>query len=146
MPLKSCNKRCDGCALTPGAEANLEPDNHLTAMLAVMGPFPFYCHAFIDYKNLKSKTRSKKAFRENKDNFVLCTGWLEEVQKLAATGYYKENPVFTKSLAVLAKENLDIFCASDDPDDKEDARKLVERFLLKLAEKRQRFEREEVTA
>jgi hypothetical protein len=138
MPIKSCNKRCSGCALTRGAVANLEPDNYITANLAVMGPFPFYCHAHIDYSTLKPGKMSREEFRERE--MVLCTGWLEEVKKLAATGYYSENAMVTKVFAKLADENLAIFLQSDDPDDKKEASEILYRLLKELSDKRKRFQ------
>lgn len=138
MPIKACNERCSGCALTKGAEANLEPDNYLKANLAVMGPFPFYCHATIDYSTLKPGLMSRQEFRER--GMMLCTGWLEEVRKLAATGYYDDNPMITKALAKLADENLSIFIASGNREDKREAMDVLHRVLGKLVDKRRRFE------
>ena len=138
MPVKKCNKRCDGCALTPGATANLEPDNRITAKLAVMGPFPFYCHENIDYDTLKPGKMSRQEFHER--GMVLCSGWLEEVKELAKTGYYTERGMMTKAMAELADENLSIFLHSEDPEEKSEAQERLERFLKQLCDKRRRFQ------
>lgn len=138
MPIKTCNQRCSGCALTTGAEANLEPDNYIVARLAVMGPFPFYCHAHVDYDTLPAGRMSRNEFRER--GMVLCTGWLEEVRKLAETGYYKDSPVATKLFADIARRNLSLFTNSDDPDEKEQALDTLFQLLKRLNEKRLKFE------
>ena len=142
MPIKTCNKRCSGCALTPGAEANLEPDNRITAKLAVMGPFPFYCHSNIDYDTLKPGKMSRQEFRERR--MTLCSGWLEEVKELAKTGYYDEAAMITKAYATIAHEDLATFLQSDDPDDKAEAGERLKTLLQRLCDKRKRFQPEAV--
>lgn len=137
MPIKTCNKRCSGCAFTRGSEANREPDNSITAQLAVMGPFPFYCHEGIDYSTLKPGKMERTEFHRRE--MKLCTGWLEGVKELAATGYYKENAMVTKVYAMLADENLAIFVQSEDPEDKKEALGTLRRLLKRLDQKRRRF-------
>lgn len=138
MPIKECNQRCGGCALTDGAAANLEPKNRLTAELAVLGPSPFYCHEHINYAEIADGFKiTRKYLRDAK--IMLCSGWLESVKELAATGYYDENPIITKGVAACAQVNLEIFLAADNDDDKNSARENLTRLIGMLAEKRKRF-------
>lgn len=139
MPRKPCNTRCSGCAYTDGSEANLEPKNFLTAQLAVLGPFPFYCHSNLDWENEHCGKKTRAEFKEK--NFQLCAGWLEEVKALAATGYYKEGAMVTKCFAQVSSENLEIFLSSEPGEDKDEAFATMQRTLERLVEKRRKFER-----
>lgn len=40
----SCAGQCSGCALKPGAAANLEVNNRLVGILTALGGIPFLCH------------------------------------------------------------------------------------------------------
>lgn len=103
-----------------------------------MGPFPFYCHDNIDYKEETGVVSGRKEFVEK--GFVLCSGWLEEVRELAKTGYYDEQSLVTKCRSVLARENLEIFLVTEDLEEKQEAHEMLQKLLLALAKKRQRFE------
>lgn len=37
-------RQCNGCALRPGTLANLEPENRIRGVFAVLGGVPFHCH------------------------------------------------------------------------------------------------------
>lgn len=140
MPVKECNRRCEGCALTEGAAANNEPWNNLTAMLAVLGPFPFYCHDTFDWQNTDGRNQARTFIREN--GFVLCSGWMEQVRELAETGYYKENPIITKCKAISARGALELFLATDDQEEKDESSAEMFRILTMLGDKKRRFEGE----
>jgi hypothetical protein len=137
MPLKLCNQRCEGCAYTEGAAANSEVKNHLIAMLAVFGPFPFYCHDSMEDWRKQSNHIQRSELREK--GIGLCTGWLESVKDLAATGYYKDNPIITKCLAISAVNNVNDMLASDDDEDKGYFRDLAMTQIKRLAKKRKRY-------
>lgn len=47
----SCDGQCHGCALKPGAAANVELDNRMTAALAALGGIPFLCHDRIGWQS-----------------------------------------------------------------------------------------------
>lgn len=40
----SCTGQCSGCALRPGAAANIEADNRMAAALSALAANPFLCH------------------------------------------------------------------------------------------------------
>jgi hypothetical protein len=138
MPVKACNKRCSGCALTAGSEANQEVKSRLVAKLAVLGPFPFYCHATFDWQNESSGKKTRAEFQEKQ--FGLCSGWMEEVRELAATGYYKEASMPTKVFALVAKDTLEEFIVEEDAEEKKLLAKKLEDLLLRLADKRKRYQ------
>lgn len=137
MPIKQCNKRCSGCAFTAGTPANKEPWNFIKAELARLAPFPFYCHDTIDWRTETGKFPSKAAFREK--GMGLCTGWMEGVKKLAAVGYFKDNPIATKYYAMAAVEQLDIYRFDDDPETRAEALTIMQGVLERLWEKEKRF-------
>jgi len=139
MPLKDCDKQCSGCALKPGGAANREPLNRLTAELAVLGPFPFYCHEFIDYSKNDGRKITRADFQEMKGNFRICTGWREAVAELAKTGYYHEAPLTKKIMALQAHDILKTFSDIEDAEEKKGAVQILKRLLMKLTRNKRRF-------
>lgn len=137
MPVRERDQRCSGCAFTKGSEANSEPRNFIVATLAMLGPFPFYCHEDIDWRNETGGRKTRAEFVEKE--YQLCAGWREKVRELAGTGYYKDHPMITKVYAQVALENLEIFLSTDDPEDKAEAQMLLTRTLEQLVKKEQSF-------
>lgn len=134
---------CAMCAFTPGSEANLEPHNFLKGIICVLGPLPFYCH------HTDSGARLDKDFAEAElrpgDLRALgggtCRGWQREVLELAATGYYKDRPLVTRGVAMMARDELVIFCNTDDsPEDHQEAMANLNKALDWLGDKRSRFQ------
>jgi hypothetical protein len=134
-----CDKACDGCALTKGAAANCEPNNYLKAMIAVLGPIPFYCHEPLDWEEemtLHLPPRLLKSMGQLKP----CAGWQREVKELAATGYYKENSATTKTIAVLCMKALNTFLREGvSVAEKETARDELDCSFRILVEKKRKF-------
>lgn len=140
--MERCQTPCEGCALTPGAAANLEPNNYLKALICVLGPVPFWCHDGQDWANPDNhKPMTAADFRER--GFRVCAGWKREVARLAATGYYKENPEVTKAIAMLASGQLETLLGSDNAEDKEEAAGMLEAMMKRLGDKRQKFQGKE---
>lgn len=139
----SCEQRCSGCAFTPGTEANREPNNHLRALICLLGPSPFWCHANIDWRAPRPHKVSLKEYQILAQTAGICRGWQEAVRELAATGYYQENPIVTKYVGLAALDQLDLFLAKDvDPEIKEDAGETLKRLVKLLGKKRRKFEGE----
>lgn len=137
-----CSKPCDTCAFTKGTEANLEPDNLLKAQVCVLTPHPFYCHHEIDWKNPKLP---KKLSAQEKRSLgtKICRGWKNEVNKLAVTGYYKEDPLVTKLIGTKALQDLQFWLSKESKNDSEYRDEVWEQFssaIKKLGAKRKRFE------
>lgn len=134
----SCDRQCDGCAFKPGAAANMEIDNRLRGKLAMLGPIPFYCHDNDTWRQGdREGLKTRREFRAS--GYRICGGWLAAVRELAATGYYNEARLATKVYASTAYENLKAFLASDDPEDKAELMKEMQRLLKRLGEKYRRF-------
>lgn len=137
--LHSTIKACTGCALTPDAAANCEPNNHLKAMIAVLGPIPFYCHEPLDWEDdltFHLPARLLKSLGQLR----VCGGWMREVAALAQTGYYKDNPQTTKLIAVGAMRALNNFLTEGvTPAEKEQARVELGAYVRLLVEKKRKF-------
>jgi hypothetical protein len=141
---------CATCAFTTGSEANLEPHNYLKGIICILGPLPFYCHYTdtgarldkdFDEAALKPKDLQRLGGR-------ICRGWQREVLELAATGYYKDRPLITKGVALMAREELFIFCNTDSDEDREDhddASKNLQKAMTFLGDKRRKFQPDEET-
>lgn len=134
---------CATCAFTCGSEANLEPHNFLKGIICVLGPLPFYCH-YTDTGARLDKDFNEAELRPAhllKLGGRICRGWQREVLELAATGYYKDRPVVTRAVAEMARQELFIFCNTDDsPEDHEDANQNLQRAMTFLGDKRKRFQ------
>ena len=71
-------KRCDGCAFTPGTEANEQPLTLVKAVLSAKLCEPFYCHAnLVDGKIPEGQA-------------ILCAGWDDMMQSLWQRGWYDQ--------------------------------------------------------
>jgi hypothetical protein len=131
---------CNGCALTDGACANLEPKNQLTARICVRAGIPFYCHdtALADWRD----PVSFKVAILKRQPVPICQGWTREVRRLAALGYFKEPEggglrVLQKQLGEMAIRALNKFVDTDeesDPYGKAHAREDLEEAIAILFE------------
>lgn len=72
------NQPCSGCALTPGAAANIEIENHLTARRCVWGAIPFWCHDKINRQ--KPMNAAEKLAEVRTNHAPICQGWRREVR------------------------------------------------------------------
>lgn len=133
-----CNRPCEGCALSPGAVANLEPDNHLMALICVLGPIPFLCHEGQNWEDSEEhKLGARKLFLRG---FKICRGWQREVRRLAATGYYQEHPGPTKSFAQIAAGELQLIIDGKvEGKRKDEAWELLQAMVVELTDKRAKF-------
>lgn len=135
-----CNQRCHGCAFTPGSEANREPNNHLRALICLLGPAPFYCHENIDWRQPSRSNVTLEEARAFVQTTTICRGWQESVRELAATGYYKDNPLVTKFIGVAALQQLDMFLSKDVRKDiKQEAARTLRRLMQMLGKKRRKY-------
>lgn len=133
------NKPCEGCALSEGAAANQEPDNHLRAMIAVLTPVPFYCHATMDWQDAVTFFMPRGLLK-SLGQLRVCEGWRREVAALAETGYFKENAGTTKLIGGLTLKALNNFLREDaSPSMKEQARVELDAYLRLLVEKKRKF-------
>lgn len=114
-----CQKRCDTCAFTPGSDANREPKNLITAKLAALTPFPFYCHEAIDWKAERSGGRTRAEFVAMKaGGFHVCQGWRDEVAGLHKAGYYADgNAEARKGFGLAAYEFFTNWLTTKDDDE-----------------------------
>ena len=72
----SATDRCEGCAFTPGTEANLSPLTLTKARLCAMTLDPFYCHAnLVDGQLPEGQER-------------LCAGWADLMDGMHQRGEY----------------------------------------------------------
>lgn len=97
-----CEKPCEGCAFTPGAEANREPQNNLRAQLCLLGGIPFYCH-HDDEGNLRDLSDihpSQRRAEIQAGRLRICAGWRREVAAASAAGYYRTNRDAKRAYAV----------------------------------------------
>jgi hypothetical protein len=116
--------QCQGCAFKEGSEANREPHNNLKAQLCAHGGVPFYCHAVINWRDPKMHgKKTRKEIREG--GFRICGGWKREVAQLARAGFFGTafERLVKRAYAESGLEALVIFCASEEGEDKEDARR-----------------------
>lgn len=70
-------KRCDGCAFTPGTEANLSVHTLLKAKICAELAHPFYCHTHLDEDGKPIKGA----------RLQLCGGFVD-----AMNAYYRRGP------------------------------------------------------
>jgi hypothetical protein len=126
--------------MTKGAAANLEPHNHLRAMLCVLGAIPFWCHENIRWRRKGSNIVTPKDLRN--EGIQICAGWKREVARLAGAGYYKDHPDVTRFLAELGLGMLAILCSDESGEiDKEKAKDRLTRIFTRLTEKQRKFPR-----
>jgi hypothetical protein len=139
-----CNKPCGGCALTKGAAANTEPNNHLAAMIAVLGPFPFYCHDAMDWRNDFTHYLPPRLLKQ-RGELNVCEGWKREVRDLAETGYYGgevEDKRLRRTVARAALVALrDFLTEGIAPGEKESARLRLGAYLRELVERKAKFQK-----
>lgn len=122
---------CSGCALTCGAQANIEPHNQITAKLCVLGGSPFWCHEGKDWKDPANHGHmSKERFRAL--GLKICGGWVREVQRLAAAGYFKECRMWKAACAQLGIESLELYRAESDPAEKAELLEVFKSYWLEL--------------
>lgn len=137
---------CDTCAFKPGTVTHdEEPWNHLQGLIALLGPMPFYCHYLADGKDhhadksIPRHNMSGAMFRQL--GFRVCAGWKQAVKELAAAGYFKDSPKMTKVYALIARDELEIFLATEDgSEDKEEARERLQKCMARLGEKRRKYD------
>lgn len=128
----SKSKPCSGCALTPGAAANLEPENHLTARICVLGAMPFWCHDQVDWQ--RPMTNAEKRIEVRANNAPICQGWKREVGKMHERGYYRTHRDARRAFALLALNQLQILQSKKAKKrDKIEARKGLKFYLNELA-------------
>lgn len=111
-----CRKPCDGCALSPGAAANKEPENALKAQLCVLGGLPFLCHHGQNWQDEAAHKRTPREARQA--GMVSCAGWKREVKALAAKGYYREVGEVLRVYGMAAIKALERYIKAE-PDSKE---------------------------
>lgn len=135
---------CEGCALTKGAAANCEPNNHLAAMLAVLGPFPFYCHDAMEWRDELIHHFPPRLLKRL-GQLKVCEGWRREVAELAATGYYAGDVVdkrLRRTVAWAALVALNEFTKEGaTPAQKDKARLKLRAYLEELVERKAQFTR-----
>lgn len=141
---------CEGCALSEGAAANCEPRNHLAAMIAVLTPFPFYCHEGMDWQNPVTHHCPPQVLKRL-GQLKLCEGWRREVRALAETGYYKgEDEVdaaLRRTVGRAAFVALEKFLTEGlTPAEKESAREQLSAYVHELVEKKRKFLKGRATA
>lgn len=130
--VKPCRGACEGCAFTEGAVASLEPVSSIKAELSLLGGLPFYCHHLrdgteVDLDDYKPFTPALMRGL----GVQVCEGWRREVQALAATGYYKQNPAIKRLYAIGGLQALTTFLESpeDSPEKEEAATRLGDLIL-----------------
>lgn len=123
---------CKGCALRPGAAANLEPENHLTALLCTWGPMPFWCHEHLDWQRDFTLAEKREQIRENR--IGICQGWVREVKRLNASGYYKEHREVRRLFAQWAIAAMNTMKTSTDELERTDAHDLLEFYVKELCQ------------
>lgn len=87
----NCTTSCHGCAFSPGAAANKEPNNLLKGILCAMGAVPFYCHeSLVNWRETSAQTvQDLKAAVKPGERLQVCAGWRAEVAKLHQVGWFK---------------------------------------------------------
>lgn len=130
----TCNKPCEGCAFTEGAEANTEPQNNLKAQLCLLGGIPFYCHHSKDgtLQDLSDIPRAKVREQVRIGRMVICQGWRREVAALAVKGYYREQLEAKRAFAAFGLGALQIFVSTEDKAEKRKAAKNLKDIILSL--------------
>lgn len=110
--------QCSGCAFKPGADANLEVDNHLKGFLTVLSGTPFFCHDTlkwqVDQADARILRRSGPQMRADLLAITVpgkgpkvCAGWKAAVAELAAKGWFRgDNGHTRRVLAHYAIRNL----------------------------------------
>ncbi len=105
----SCTGQCHGCALKPGAAANTEIDNRLTAIISALGGIPFLCHDRLGWTPDKSCYPDTSMSFANAHSDLLAAPRLiynspdlaEVITDATTTGLPKE--MFNEARAVLGK-------------------------------------------
>jgi hypothetical protein len=125
---KKMRNPCDGCAFKKGSEANEEPHNNLKGQLCSLGALPFYCHETIEWRDPAShrpKTRSELRELRRAGKYQICGGWQKEVNRLSRLGFFGTafQRMVKRAYAITGLEALAIFSATDDAEDKRDARR-----------------------
>lgn len=123
---------CEGCALTKGATANLEPENHLKALICVYGGRPFWCHHEQDWQDPSMHERmTASEFRAR--GFQICAGWVREVRALIQKGHFDSRRKIKRAVADAAMEELEIFLNTPEgSEDKREAQAALERLTRQL--------------
>jgi hypothetical protein len=135
---------CEGCAFSEGAAANLEVHNRLKGLICLLGPLPFHCHHLKDGTDIHAdpkyhESMTREEFR--KADMQICAGWKREVRELAATGYYRDNPLTRRGVAQAGLEHLKIFVGAEEgSEDKQDSHRILTRIMEWLGKKRRKFQ------
>jgi hypothetical protein len=140
------NEQCKSCAFKKGTEANKEPHNNLKAQLCSLGAVPFYCHESIDWRDPDShRMRTHGELRELRraGKFQMCGGWQREVNRLARLGFFGTafHRMVKRAYAMTGLEALAIFVASDDAEDKRDARRQLFDIIRAFVKAKRKVER-----
>lgn len=123
---------CEGCALTPGAAANCEPDNNIKAQICVLSGKPFWCHDNLDWRN--SELHSGLSHTDfNRLGFKICEGWRREVRALAAQGYFDKGRMVKRLYGAVAYDALETYTSAEVSEEmKSDAALMLARTLTAL--------------
>jgi len=101
----------------------------------LLGGLPFYCHHNIDWWNPSLDGRMPRA-----RDLTICAGWKREIQKLAATCYFKKHRAIKQSYAKIGLGALVHFIHGTSKREKATAMKTLDGVIRALVKERDEAE------